>query len=281
MTWILLRSTSSCSLVRACAGTPALSPTVSSTLRPASVLLCSRRNCVSPRSMSIPPEARGPVLTVISPIRIGSACARTIAGKPSAEAPRPMPAAWMILLRVNPMSVPPRGCLPSYRTLMSEALRCVGLLERLRPVESVDFHALVEDAHDGRHRRGLDVEISRGKNLAREADIRKRRRVAMAEPAGLAFVREVRLQRFERFSRPVLQPAVARGLVEAHLALEIGADARHDERVAFAGDDQSEPANTGAAARVARQERWLRVCLFEVFENSHRLDQGRAVVDEQ
>src|SRR5439155_3082031 len=275
ITWILSRSTNSWVLVRDCAGTPPLSPTKSSPLRPASVLLCSRMNCTSARSMSLPPDASGPVLTVIRPMRMDPLCARPIGGKPSAEAPRPMPAAWMILLRVKAMSVPPGGCLPSYRTLMSQALWCVGLLERLRPVESVYFHALVENAHDGRHRRGLDVEISRSENLTCEADIGKGRRVAVAEPACLAFLRQVRLQRFERFARPVLQPAVARGLVEVHLALEIAADARHDERVAFAGDDQSEAANTGAAARVARQERWLRMCLFEVFENRHRLDQGR------
>src|SRR5438132_2411124 len=42
---------------------------------------------LSPRSMSMPPEASAPVLIVSRPRRIGSACARKIEGKPSAEAP--------------------------------------------------------------------------------------------------------------------------------------------------------------------------------------------------
>src|SRR5437667_1571776 len=62
-------STSSWILVRAWAGTPPLSPTNSSILRPASVPLRSRRYMTSARSMSMPPEARGPVLTVINPKR--------------------------------------------------------------------------------------------------------------------------------------------------------------------------------------------------------------------
>jgi hypothetical protein len=44
-------------------------------------------------------------------MRMGSLCARTIAGNASAEAPMLPPAAWMNLLRVNAMFVPPLGCL--------------------------------------------------------------------------------------------------------------------------------------------------------------------------
>ena len=45
---------------------------VSSTFRPAIILLCSASHCLRPISISIPPEARGPVFTVRSPRRIGS-----------------------------------------------------------------------------------------------------------------------------------------------------------------------------------------------------------------
>src|SRR5439155_15728464 len=101
---------------------------------------------------------------------------------------------------------------------VSRGLRRIRLLERLRSIEGVDFHALVEYAHDGRHRRGFSVEIPRRKNLAREADIGKGRRVAVAEPARLAFFRQMRLERLQRFQRPVLQPAVARRLIYVQLA---------------------------------------------------------------
>src|SRR5712691_7867945 len=100
MTWIRSRSTSSWILVRACAGTPPLSPTKSSTLRPASVLLRSFRYCTRARSMSMPPEASGPVFTVMRPRRIGAACAFTGKAVPSETAP----AAWTNRLRLKLMS---------------------------------------------------------------------------------------------------------------------------------------------------------------------------------
>src|SRR5437764_9180930 len=100
MRWMWSRSTISWILVRVCAGTPPLSATISSTLRPASVLLRSVRNCVSARSMSMPPEASGPVFTVIRPSRIGPAWARTGTAAAAAAAP----VAWMKRLRVNDMT---------------------------------------------------------------------------------------------------------------------------------------------------------------------------------
>src|ERR1043166_4886439 len=100
MTWILSRSTSSWILVRACAGTPPESATTSSTLRPAMVWFFSFRYCSSARSMSMPPEASGPVFTVTRPTRIGPACART----GSAAAAAVAPVAWMNRLRVNGMA---------------------------------------------------------------------------------------------------------------------------------------------------------------------------------
>src|SRR3954466_13441820 len=101
MTWILSRSTSSCVLVRDCAGTPPESPTKSSTLRPPIMLFVSFRYCVRARSMSMPPEASGPVFTVISPRRMGAPCAQ--AGMALAAAVAPV--AWMKRLRVNGMAL--------------------------------------------------------------------------------------------------------------------------------------------------------------------------------
>src|SRR4051812_3780131 len=101
MIWILSRSTSSCSLVRDCAGTPPESPTTRSILRPAIAPPCSFRYCSSARSMSMPPEASGPVLTVIRPRRIGALCA--LAGNTLRSGTAP--AAWTNRLRLKLMSL--------------------------------------------------------------------------------------------------------------------------------------------------------------------------------
>src|SRR5919204_479943 len=66
---------------------------------------------VRPRSMSMPPEASAPVFTVSRPRRIGSACARTIAGKPSCAAPAAAAADWMNFLRLKVMVPPPQDWL--------------------------------------------------------------------------------------------------------------------------------------------------------------------------
>src|SRR5712691_936388 len=87
------RSTSSCVLVRACAGLPPVSAVESSTGRPASMLLRSLKNTVRPCSIWMPPEASGPVLMVRNPTRIGPACAgaagtlSTCVATPAASAP--------------------------------------------------------------------------------------------------------------------------------------------------------------------------------------------------
>src|SRR5712691_7550961 len=273
MTWMRSRSTNSWILVRACAGTPPLSPTKSSTLRPAIVLLRSLRYWTSARSMSIPPEASGPVFTVIRPTRIGPVCPVTIVGKRSADAPSP--AACMKRLRVNAMES--LLCSDS----VSRVLGCVGLLRRLRAVESPDFHAFAENAHDRRHACRIDVEEFRTENLGGKADVGERRRVAVAEPAGLPSLAEVLFERFERLQRPVREPLVARGFVLAHFPLEVASDARNHQRMPVAHDDLREPANARPAARVRRQERRLRVRLLQVLEDRHRLEKRRTPVDNQ
>src|SRR5712671_2621756 len=101
MRWIFSLSTSSCTLVRAWAGTPPLSPTRSSTLRPASVLLRSFRYMTSARSMSMPPEASGPVFTVMRPMRRLALWDRAILEKASAAAAAAP--AWTKRLRLSCM----------------------------------------------------------------------------------------------------------------------------------------------------------------------------------
>src|SRR5882724_12340563 len=119
--------------------------------------------------MSMPPEARGPVFTVIRPTRIGPLCPRTTAGKPSAEAPNP--AAWMKRLRVNAM-VSLLG-----RDSVGRVLGCVGLLRRLKALEGLDFHAFAENAHDRGHVLRADIEELRTESLGRQTDVGESRRI--------------------------------------------------------------------------------------------------------
>src|SRR3984893_15209879 len=133
---------------------------------------------------------------------------------------------------------------------VSGTLGRVRLLGRLRAVEGVDLHALVENSLDGWYAGGCSVEISGGEDLRRKADVGHGRCIAVAELACLALVREMSFERFERLQCPVLQPAVARSFVHMHFSLEIVTDTRHDKRMGVARDDHREPANAGAAARV-------------------------------
>src|SRR5258706_5186597 len=194
--------------------------------------------------MPMPPEASGPVFTVIRPTRIGPLCPRTTAGKPSAEAPSP--AAWMKRLRVNAM-VSLLG-----RDSVGRVLWCIGLLERLRAVEGLDFHAFPENAHDRGHALRADVEKLRAENLGRQTDVGDSRRIAVAEAARFLFPGEMRFQRLQGLRRPVREPFVARRFILMHFALEVAADARNDQRMPVARDDLREAANTGPPAGTLR-----------------------------
>src|SRR6266852_6228188 len=87
-------------------------------------------------------------------------------------------------------------------------LGCVRLLRRLRPVESIDFHAFPEDTHDRRYTCSIDVEKLRPEHMRSEADVGESRGISMAEAAGFLFLREVRFQGFQRLCGPVRKPLV-------------------------------------------------------------------------
>ena len=106
-------------------------------------------------------------------------------------------------------------------------------------------------------------------------------RIAVAEPARLALLRQMRFERFERLQGPMLQPAVARSFVLMHFALEIVADARHDERVSVARDDQRQPANAARPRGSLGSNGGFGADLFQVLDDGERLKQRRAVVDDQ
>src|SRR5258706_9301688 len=204
--------------------------------------------------MSMPPEASGPVFTVIRPTRIGPLCPRTAAGKPSAEAPSP--AAWMKRLRVNVM-----GSLLG-RDSVGRVLRCVGLLEWLRAVEGLDFHAFPENAYDRGHAVRADVEKLRAENLGRQTDVGDSWRIAVAEAACFLFPGEMRFPRLPGLRRPVREPFVARRFILMHFALEVAADARNDQRMPVAHDHLRQAANSDPAAGMFRPQRRTRTGFF-------------------
>src|SRR5687768_7543369 len=166
---------------------------------------------------------------------------------------------------------------------MSVWFSCCGLLERMRPGEGVDLHALVVDAHGGRHRLGVAVEIGqRADHLRSDADVGNGGGVAAAEAAGFLLFREVALDCSDGAQRPVRQPAVAGLLVLAHFFFQIRAYSWGDERLPVPRGDQREAAHARPAPRILRQERRLRMRLLDVLEDGERLHVRRtAIVEHQ
>src|SRR5439155_20911042 len=109
---------------------------------------------------------------------------------------------------------------------MSRVLGRVRLLQRLCAVESVDLHALVENSLDRGCAGQWGIEITGGEDLRCKAEVGHRRRIAVAEPARLALLREMRFKCFDGLQCPMLQPPVARSFVFMPLALEACADTR-------------------------------------------------------
>ena len=80
---------------------------------------------------------------------------------------------------------------------MFEFLRRAGLLQRVGLVEGLDFHALLEYPHDGRHGRGVAVEEARAENLGRDADVREGGGVTVTELPGFLFLGKMRFDGFQ------------------------------------------------------------------------------------
>src|SRR6266513_3432840 len=117
---------------------------------------------------------------------------------------------------------------PSCRDSVSRVLGGVGLFRRLRTVESFDFHAFPENAHDRRQARSLNIEKLRPEDLGNQADVSERNLIAVAETAGFTFFREMRFQGLQRIGGPVREPFVARLLVLMHFALVVSSGTRWD-----------------------------------------------------
>src|SRR5688572_11268505 len=143
--------------------------------------------------------------------------------------------------------------------------------------ECIDLHALAVDTHGGRYGLGVAVEVRKRADYLRcDADVGDGRRVAMAELAGLALLREMAFDRFERAHRPVREPAVARGLVLAHLFFQIIPHTRNDQWMAIRRSDQREAAHARAPTRVLGQQGRLRARLLQILKDRQRLEKRRA-----
>src|SRR5437773_11128573 len=92
---------------------------------------------------------------------------------------------------------------------VGERFRGIRLLEGLRSIESVDFHAFAENAHGRGKACSLDIEELRTENLGNQADVGDRRRIAMAESARFPFPAQMPFERLERLERPMREPFVA------------------------------------------------------------------------
>ena len=75
--------------------------------------------------------------------------------------------------------------------------------------------------------------------------------------------------------------ATALEALEAHLALEVAANPRNDQRMPVAHDDLREAANARPAAGILRQQRRPGMRFLQIFQDRHRLKQRRTAVDRE
>ena len=129
----------------------------------------------------------------------------------------------------------------------------VGLIARVRRSESVDFHALSEDALYG----WLSIKTAivkhlRAREVGDEADVRKGWLVATTEPTGSRVMREHLLNDTCRVIEPVLKPPHSRGLIHVKLVLQIVAHARNHKWMSVDSDGVCQRANVRSIPRVIR-----------------------------
>src|ERR1700704_3409604 len=212
---------------------------------------------------------------IMSPPAAGSRARSGASVTPRAKRIKLEPcAAWMSRLPHQPSPMIAASSMRSNRRGRAR------LLERMGARDGVDLLAGAGDTDHGWEGRGVDVEEFRAGGLAREADVGDRHLVAMAETSGLLAL-ELGFERGQRLDVPMAAPCHPGGLVDLELMLEIFPHARHDQRMRIAGDDLGEPTHARAAARIARQQRRLRMGLIEIFDDRQRLEQDRPVAVDQ
>ena len=89
------------------------------------------------------------------------------------------------------------------------------------------------------------------------------------------------LERLETDLYPMPVPRLARILVEPELRFEILEHPQIIQRMHVAGDELAQGPYAGSRRGRRRQERRLRACLFQIFDDGHRLRQHLTVVQAQ
>src|SRR5713226_3198803 len=180
---------------------------------------------------------------------------------------------------ISAPSAPAIGLTSSAAIARSMSLE-IRLLARMRFGEGRNAHASVVDAHHALVGLNWALEQLRRRHLRDEADVRDRRAVAVAEPAGGILFGEELFHCLEAGAEPMLDPCRFRGLVDLEDVRQVIADARHDERMRIRDIDQREAAHPGARQRIGRQDRRFRVFLFEIFEDGDRLEELGVAVEQ-
>src|SRR5713101_7878815 len=128
---------------------------------------------------------------------------------------------------ISAPSAPAIGLTSSAAIARSMSLE-IRLLARMRFGEGRNAHASVVDAHHALVGLNWALEQLRRRHLRDEADVRDRRAVAVAEPAGGILFGEELFHCLEAGAEPMLDPCRFRGLVDLEDVRQVIADARHD-----------------------------------------------------
>ena len=170
---------------------------------------------------------------------------------------------------------------PACFSLRPHRLRRVRLRQRMRLGKFRQRHRGLEDALHRRPDLQIDLLRHRDGDVADHADVGQRRRIAMAEFAGLLVASQMPLQRGQRLHGPVPPPRRLLRVAQIEFVVEIAPHPRHQQRMALAGDHQRQRADAGAAVDIGGQQRRGGIFLVEIFEDRERLEQRGAVILDQ
>src|SRR6266536_1567678 len=114
-----------------------------------------------------------------------------------------------------------------------------------------------------------------------QADIGDSWSIAAAEAPGARVTCKYVFDRVTAQIKPVREPLHSSWLIEMKFLFEIFSHARDDKGMRVHSQHLSKPAYMRSCAQIYRQEGRLRIFLLEIFEDSKRLHQRRAVAVEQ
>src|SRR5690606_38900048 len=134
---------------------------------------------------------------------------------------------------------------------------------------------------DGRHGGKVALEAPGIEHLRHEQNIRQSDVVTMAETAGGGVARQHGLDGAQPDIDPVPVPGVLGVFIHAHDMLQVLEHAQVVERVNVAGNGLCDGTNARPPGCVGRQQRRLRMCLFQVFQNGHGLTDGQFAIHQR